>query len=269
MWKLLIKCGIWKNIRILKRSLMQYLRTLMVLWFYPSDEVLPWEIRLVIGIRVESWFNDTWQPWNLLWRWDLSFWLPLLHGQLIHLRRLVIFLSLQRHRLESLKAPNSWHFFSLKQRSKILMGKKKKKVTCVLTMAKKPMMKNQSSWNWQTHLPLAEQMHWRMEFSNRDSVNIRGHLPGDSSRDFLDRKKEATSSFIFPIFNSMEWEGKQGKKNMKLLSLDNFSSSFWGVFSWKSTSLWAYLGVKSNDNALAYVLLTNRAQKHLELSAFL
>lgn len=131
MWKLLIKCGIWKNIRILKRSLMQYLRTLMVLWFYPSDEVLPWEIRLVTGIRVESWFNNTWQPWNLLWRWDLSFWLPLLHGQLIRLRRLVIFLSLQRHRLESLKAPNSWHFFSLKQRSKILMGKKKKSHLCL------------------------------------------------------------------------------------------------------------------------------------------
>lgn len=187
MWKLLIKCGIWKNIKMLKRSLMQYLRTLMLLWFYPSNEVLPWKIRLVIGIRVESWFNHTWQPWNLLWHWDLCFWLPLLHGQLIRLRRLVIFLSLQRHRLESLRAPNSWHFFSLKQRNKILRGKKKYHLC--LNYGKKPMMNNQSSRNWQTHLTLTEQMHWRMEFSNTDNMIIRGHLPGDSSRDSLDRKK--------------------------------------------------------------------------------
>ena len=89
------------------------------------------------------------------------------------------------------------------------------------------------------------------------------------SEKFNLEKKEATSSSIFPIFNSMEQEGKQGKNNMKLLSLENFSSSFCSVFSWKSTGLWAYLGVKSNDNALFNVLLTNRAQKHLELSAFL
>ena len=51
------------------------------------------------------------------------------------------------------------------------------------------------------------------------------------SEKFNLEKKEATSSSIFPIFNSMEQEGKQGKNNMKLLSLENFSSSFCSVFS--------------------------------------
>lgn len=170
----------------------------MILLFYPCNEVLPWDMRLLIGTGVECWFGHTWRPWSLPWPWD-SAWVTLLRGRLISLRGLVISLLLWRHRLQSFKTPNGWHFFSLKQRKK-QSSQKKKKVACVLAMVKQCMMSKWFSWNWQTHHTLTKQGHWWMQFNNTDSTILCGRLPGERSRHPLDREKEAASISIFPIF---------------------------------------------------------------------
>lgn len=123
-----------RDSKISKEKFEEYLK----LRFYPGSKVLSWSIGLVIRIGVKSRFSHTWLSWDPPLSWFLAR-VPLVHSQVVSLRRLVISLLLQGHWLESFKAPNRWHCFSLKQANKMKQPFhwRTKHAICILPVEKK------------------------------------------------------------------------------------------------------------------------------------